>query len=94
MTENLQEKYEMLDMMYVGKEDYVKVWDKLQEMDDKINNLKNRSDSYGEESGTMNESLEEINSKELGGDDDLEGDENGDSLNMKRNDDTKSQKSF
>ncbi len=81
-------------MMYVGREEYTKLWDKLQEMEDKMRDFKNRETSYDEESGTMNESIEEVNSKELGGDDDNEHDENGDSLNMKRNDDTKSRNSF
>lgn len=76
--------------MYVGKEEYNKVWDRLQEMEDTIRDLRFRRSS-SEESDTMNnQSLEEVNSKELGGDDEDQNNENTDSLKMKRNDDTKS----
>ena len=84
MTDNLQTKYENLDSFFASKLDITKLNEKIDKLSEEMDRkLKEISDDYDDEDESQNnDSIEDVNSEELGGDD------------SKRQDDAKSRQSF
>lgn len=71
MTDNLQTKYENLDSFFASKLDISMLNERVDKMYEEFDKkIRERSDSYGDEDESQNnDSIEDVNSEELGGDD-------------------------
>jgi len=85
MTDNLQTKYENLDSFFASKLDISMLTERIDKMHEEFDKkIRERSDDYDDEDDESqnNDSIEDVNSEELGGDD------------SKKQDDAKSRQSF